>query len=399
MAGMGDVRDLRFEGMDIPELRRWIGEIKGGRGPESMDTAARALEQAVQVVVDLDDTLRRELGKLRIDWEGYGGAIAQEVTQRQQEVLRDAQEPLKASTRGVQEQGRGYSTAKNGLPNAEELQHRQSENAAEWFGGAFGYESDYDEEAKRIDGQKKAAQAALGSYRDTTVRQVDAFRPLPEMAAPALVTPQSAGSSAAASIGGGSGETSASGSASSWFGESGWFPDRDGDDSAAASGHSGAGVPDDVTSGSGPGDRPLDREHPGAAGGTALGIVGGATVAGAGALAAGRLLGGSTGMPETPTREPAPNKAKSSGIGDGPGDTTAGRSTGRPAPGSFMAPAATRGQPNSGEDDGEHDNEYFMEETHFDDNRLVAPPVLGEVPVGSQRVSSEAGTASDDGRD
>lgn len=186
MNDIAPIRDIRFEGMDIPELLDWINKIKQGSGAESMHRSVQALDQAVQVVVDLDNTLRTELGKLQIAWEGSAGTLAQTVTQQRSVVLQESQDPLRMSAQSVQAQGEGYATAKNNLPNPDELQAKQSENFLEWSGGAFGYESDYDAEAKQIAGSKQAAADALGSYRNTTITQAEAFQPLPEMA-PAAV--------------------------------------------------------------------------------------------------------------------------------------------------------------------------------------------------------------------
>lgn len=202
MNDIAPIRDIRFEGMDIPELLDWINKIKQGSGAESMHRSVQALDQAVQVVVDLDNTLRTELGKLQIAWEGSAGTLAQTVTQQRSVVLQESQDPLRMSAQSVQAQGEGYATAKNNLPNPDELQAKQSENFLEWSGGAFGYESDYDAEAKQIAGSKQAAADALGSYRNTTITQAEAFQPLPEMA-PAAVSAQSATVSGSGVGGGG----------------------------------------------------------------------------------------------------------------------------------------------------------------------------------------------------
>ncbi|SEG62697.1 PPE family protein [Saccharopolyspora kobensis] len=401
MTSIDPIRDIRFEGMDIPQLQEWITQVKQGRGTESMQSAVRALDECVQVVVDLDDTLRRELGKLQIAWEGNAGDLAAAATQQQAVFMSDAPDPLRASAQSVDEQGRGYESARHTLPNSDELRHKQSENAVEWAGGAFGYESDYDKEAKQIDANKKAAQAALASYRDTSVEQANTYQPLPEMP-PATVTAQSASPSGMASSGLGSGVAVAGvvgGSAQPGVGSPGV-------------GTPGSPVPGGgfvVGGGDGrtgeravprPGDRPADRkkgeidkggeadptpeatgDSGGVSAGTILGIAaGGAAVAGIGAYAASRVLGG-RGAP-VPAGGPAPggSVARGGSVGGGPGDTTAGKAAGntpgsRPGAGSLMGPAATRGEKRS--EDAEHENKYVAEETPFDDERLVAPPVLG----------------------
>ncbi|MEY8038869.1 hypothetical protein AB8O55_05630, partial [Saccharopolyspora cebuensis] len=189
MTGIEEIRGLRFEGMDIPQLLDWIGKIKQGRGAESMHEAVQALDECVRVVVDLDETLRTELGKLGVAWEGNAGALAQEASAQRSVVLQESEEPLRATATSVDAQGRSFESARNTLPNGEELRHQESEHFFEWAGGGFGYESDYDQEAKQIAQQRSAAQAALGSYRDGTVGEAEKFRPLPEMG-PALVSPQ-----------------------------------------------------------------------------------------------------------------------------------------------------------------------------------------------------------------
>ncbi|MGW1676734.1 PPE domain-containing protein [Saccharopolyspora sp. NPDC002376] len=456
MTSIDPIRDIRFEGLDIPQLQEWITKVKQGIGTESMQSAVRALDECVKVVVELDDTLRRELGKLQIAWEGNAGSLAAAATQQQAVFMSDAPDPLRASAQSVDEQGRGYESARHTLPNTDELRHKQSENVVEWAGGAFGYESDYDKEAKQIDANKKAAQAALASYRDTSVSQADTYQPLPE-APPATVTAQSASPVGMASAGFGAGSVSAGtvggspqpGVSSPGMGVPGAIvgsigggdarpgqgrvgdgrvgdgrvgdgrvgdgrvgDGRVGDgrvgDGRVGDGRVGDGRVGDGRTGEGRpgvtppgrGDRSGERhkgeidtggeadETPEATGdsggigaGTILGIAaGGAAVVGIGAYGASRMLGGRG----TPAPAGGDGKSMARGgasvVGGGPGDTVAGKAAGktpgsRPVAGSMMGPAATRGEKRS--EDAEHENRYVAEETPFDDERLVAPPVLG----------------------
>ncbi|TDC90129.1 hypothetical protein E1161_19765 [Saccharopolyspora aridisoli] len=444
------IRDIRFKGMDIPELQEWIAQIKQGQGTQAMQGAVRALDECVQVVVDLDDALRRELGKLHVEWEGSAGSLAAEATRQQSVAFGDAPDPLAVSASSVDAQAGGYESARHRLPNAEELRHKQSENVFEWAGGGFGYESDYDEEAKKIEAEKQAAQAALSNYRDTSVEQAQAYQPLPTMPATAVVPAASSGT--ASSAGNGSFGTAAGGSQEDLAGDAVVGGAIAG--GAVAGGQVGGGqvgggqvggdrpgaprTPVEQPSagqrpgeqppaGRRPGDqarpgdqeRPVDQERPGdrerpdqgedehaaefdadpdpqagvddggVSTGTVLGIAaGGAAVAGIGAYAASKVIGGrlpatTSGPKVVPGAGESKTPATRSGtIGGGPGDTVVGKAAGstpgsRPAPGSVMSPAATRGEkPGEG---SEHDNDYTAEETPFDDDRLVAPAVLGHV--------------------
>jgi hypothetical protein len=395
MTDIDRIRDLRFEGMDIPQLQEWIGKIKQGRGSESMHNAVAALDKCVQVVVDLDERLRNELGKLGIDWQGNAGALAHEAGRQRSVVLAEAPEALKTSAAGVDDQGSSFESARNTLPNTDELQHKQSENFFEWVGGAFGYESDYDKEVKQIQAQRQAAQAALAGYRDSTVSNAQRFQPLPEMPA-ATVAAQAP---SAPSVGGGMAGSSFS------------TPGTPGGE-AVPGGHAapggGYGTPGSAGSTAGGGrsgaaEMPRQPDLAGAAnprlkedGGyrlstaSAVGAgVGGAALAGSGAAAASKLLGGAGkaggtgagGRAGASGGGSSPGRGGSSGVGGGPGDTTAGRPAGntpgsRPAAGSLMGPAATRDR--KADPDAEHQNDYVIEETPFDDERLVAPPVLGD---------------------
>ncbi|TWG08970.1 hypothetical protein [Saccharopolyspora dendranthemae] len=437
MTYIDPIRDIRFKGMDIPELQNWIAQIKQGQGTQAMQGAVRALDKCVQVVVDLDDTLRRELGKLQVEWEGSAGSLAAEATRQQSVAFGDAPDPLAVSASSVDAQASGYESALHRLPNADELRHQQSENVLEWAGGGFGYESDYDQEAKQIEAQKQAAQAALGNYRDTSVEQAQAYQPLPTMPAAAVAPASSSGQVPSAGIGS---VGSATGGSSADF--SGAVVGGAVAGGSVAGGTVGGGQVGGGTVGGGQvgggqvggdrpgaprtpvaqppaGQRPGDQEHPEQerpgsdehaaefdaepnpqAGqdddgristGTILGVAaGGAAVAVGGAYAASRALGGrapaTAGGPQVvpgagESKTPATARGGSV-IGGGPGDTTAGKAAGgtpgsRPAAGSMMSPAATRGQ-KPGED-ADHENKYIAEETPFDDDRLVAPAVLGNV--------------------
>ncbi|SFS36310.1 hypothetical protein [Saccharopolyspora flava] len=426
MTYIDPIRDIRFKGMDIPELQEWIAQIKQGQGTQAMQGAVRALDQCVQVVVDLDDTLRRELGKLQVEWQGNAGSLAAEATRQQSVAFGDAPDPLAVSASSVDAQAGGYESARHALPNADELRHSQSENVFEWAGGAFGYESDYDQEAKRIEAQKQAAQAALSNYRDTSVEQAQAYQPLPTMPAAAVAPAASSGSVPSAGIGSfGStpGEASGVVVGGSVGGDRPVAPKP-----PAAQPPSGQERPGEERPEHGQDEHGADEhgadEHgadefgaefdaepdpqagadTGISTGTVLGVAaGGAAVAGIGAYAASRALGGRTpataGPKVVPGAEPKAPAARGGTIGGGPGDTVAGKAAGgtpgsRPAPGSVMSPAATRGE-KPGED-AEHENKYTAEETPFDDDRLVAPAVLGHVESETEDAASDDG-ASDGG--
>jgi len=414
MEDLDPIRNLRFQGFDIPQLLEWIGKIKDGDGAASMDRAAAALKECADIVTGLDDTLRRELGKLQIEWRGNAGSIAQEATAQQSAVMQQSQDPLAASASGVEGQGRGFEAAKNSLPEQSGLQHQQSENFFEWSGGAFGYTSDYDEEANQISGNKQAAQQALSNYRDTTVAQAGSFQPMPEMHA-AAVSPQSfapgPGGSGVGAFSAPGGGGSAGDAAGGSFG--GGYSAGPGAGQPVPGGRSGTSPEDgDPSTGGLPDANPQDDpQQPGIGLGGAIGLgAGGAAVAGLGAAAAGRLLGGRSATPEggarggsggsggsgsggsTGGRSGAARPGGSSGIGGGPGDTTAGKPAGgagsRPGQGSMMGPAATRGQ--AGQDgDEEHQDRYFQAETPFDDTRLAAPPVFGQTAESEHEAADD----------
>lgn len=428
MTYIDPIRDIRFKGMDIPELQEWIAQIKQGQGTQAMQGAVRALDKCVQVVVDLDDALRRELAKLQVEWEGSAGSLAAEATRQQAVAFGDAPDPLAVSASSVDAQAGGYESARYTLPNADELRHEQSENVFEWAGGGFGYESDYDQEAKQIEAQKQAAQAALSNYRDTSVEQAQAYQPLPTMPAAAVAPAASSGSVPSAGIGSfGSVPGGSSGDIpGAVVGGSVGGGQVGGDRPAAPKPP--AGQP---PAGQRPGDRPGEQQPPeeggdehaaefgtepdpqagtstgdGISTGTVVGIAaGGAAVAGIGAYAASRVVGGrapatAAGPKVVPGagESKAPATPRGGTIGGGPGDTVAGKAAGstpgsRPAPGSVMSPAATRGD-KPGED-SEHDGKYGAEETPFDDDRLVAPAVLGHVEPKAEP-ADEAGDDADD---
>ncbi|WP_406689021.1 hypothetical protein REH65_22765 [Saccharopolyspora sp. ID03-671] len=429
MTYIDPIRDIRFKGMDIPELQQWIAQIKQGQGTQAMQGAVRALDKCVQVVVDLDDTLHRELAKLQVEWEGSAGSLAAEATRQQSVALGDAPDPLAVSASSVDAQAGGYESARHTLPNAEELRHSRSENVFEWAGGAFGYESDYDQEAKQIEAQKQAAQAALSNYRDTSVEQAQAYQPLPTMPAAVVAPAASAGSVPSAGIGsfgsapGGSGDVSGAVVGGSVGGG------RVGGERPVDPKTPAAQPPSGQRPGQRPGERPPGEERPdhgedehaaefdtepdpqagadtggGISTGTVLGVAaGGAAVAGIGAYAASRALGGrapaTAGPKVVPGAEPKAPATRGGTIGGGPGDTVAGKAAGgtpgsRPAPGSMMSPAATRGE-KPGED-AEHDNKYTAEETPFDDDRLVAPAVLGHVEPKAEDAADDGAEDGDD---
>ncbi|MGQ0840348.1 hypothetical protein [Actinokineospora sp.] len=405
MAGDNGLGDLRFEGYSHGALADELDMLRQGPGSESLFKAVRALMQIADGLADTDRTLREELAKIGVEWEGAASAGGTEATRNSGIYAEEAVPNVAHSAGGVSEQGDQFSHTRNGAPGGDELRGPSKLNGFDRFAGALGHTTDNAKQVQATNAAHQQAVAAMNGYSQGSQAALGNYQSLPVPPGLDLVaTPvQVRGTTGAQGFGSDPGSFTPGGSAAA--------PGAPGS-AGQGGGHGSAGLPGIPGGGNpglpgrsmgvgpvGPNFGGLPGGGPGFPGGLRPGFPGplmgdiaavagmaGAGGAGAAAGASARkdrvVRGGGAGVAgDGPDGRPA---RSTSAIANVPEEEARaarnaerlGAKAGRPAS-SLMQPAAGAGAP--GEDDEEHVRKYGIDSDDvFGDDRLVVSPVLGK---------------------
>ncbi|MET9628255.1 hypothetical protein ABZX92_12405 [Lentzea sp. NPDC006480] len=371
---------------------------------------------------DVDNTLRKQLDGLGINWGGAAGEAGQQKTKVTSEGFDDAGQKTVGNSDAMARQGESTTAARNNSPESQTLRKDSETNLIDKGASIIGIETDHAAEVEATNRARQQAIDSLNGYKTNSQSSIDSFRtpnPPPDIVvASAAVTP-TVGPSVGTPHTGIPGTPGSPG-----------FPGGPG-----FTGTPGPGTPVGPTPGipgnttgilpgttptpvaSGPGfPKPFPSALPAgiaAAGAAATGIA-----ATAGTAKGAQVVGGGRGpsqAPKTPIAPTGPKGAPSTigaggkggpgapggpgAAGKGPGGTmTPGSAAGvgpegnRPGAaagkggvagkgsGSLMSPAAGAAK-GEGEEDGEHVRKYGVDSDDvFGDERMVVQSVIGEDP-------------------
>ncbi|WP_026423441.1 PPE domain-containing protein [Actinokineospora inagensis] len=411
--------DLRFDGYGYDALADQLDGLRQGPGSESLFKAVGALLKIADGLAETDLTLRAELAKVGVAWQGAAADGGVAATQHAGVYASDAVPVVTQSARGVGEQGDSFSTTRNAAPEGKDL--RGANRTTVWDDGLglLGHTTDHAAEVQRTQAARQQAIVAMNNYVQGSQGALNNFQGLPVPPTVGVVTeqPPERGSTAVQGFSTGEGSFSPSGNSAATGGPSFAPP-------GSQSGFTGVAPP-----GGGPAPsvefRPGGQAAPGVSSGPvpALGRVSGvgpvvsgvggmpenfatsggmrpgfsgqlmgeiATAAGiAGAGGAGAATGASLeqdrlarggrpvnalapGKQAGPVAEVPEEEAKAARNAEKLGGVKSGKQ-----PSSLMQAAAGSGA--EGEDEDEHVRKYGIDsEDLFGDERLVIAPVLGE---------------------
>ncbi|MBW4715659.1 hypothetical protein [Saccharothrix obliqua] len=418
MTGFRQIQDHRFEGYDNHALADLVTKFTGSDAADRFSNASHALRRLAGSLAEVDETLRGELRKLGIEWQGAAGENAGQAVTVSADVAAEGDEAGRHNSQATAEQGASYSASRNGMPDPGALRGATETNFWDDAGGFFGYETDHAKEVKQTQAAREQVIRGLDQYVGASRDSLNQYQGMSRPPSFEVTTASAAVSTPVAHV------TPFSGGISGATG--GVFGAYTG----------GGGVP---SPGVGPGVLPPQLPHggstgvvpglPGAAGtpgigpvlpakmpgsnlglGLGLGLAGGATLgaiaatarpgqvvrnpstssgggkAGEGPHAGGRSAAGvpksapvvgkagisaTIGAIEPDERGPVRGNA-----GKGAAVVAGGRAGGAAAP--MMQPAARSGE---GEEDGEHIRKYGVDSTDvFGDDRMVVQSVIGDEP-------------------
>lgn len=409
----------RFDGQSLQMMYSWMHEQ--GSGPGSAETARAALTDLGTLLVDVESDLRRALSQIGIAWEGAAAAAAGRAIQQSAIWVSDAGKTSMTSCRPAADQGEAFTSTRAQIQQPHSAEYGFGDAMADGFNVAadigtgglnpFEVQTDVDHAAKQNAAHQAAAVQAMNNWNSAAqtnlaaIPPVQAPHPIAVEATPVGGTHQPAVGYSGAMPGGPAGGGAYSGAPSPVAAQ------QVGSATASATTLAGAGVGavSFGPTGSGGSGVPMPPgapiPTPGQSGGVGgvgglsprsgtgvpggSGIAGGVGPGGAGAAERARSrsgpggAGADEGLAQGGVVRPALRSSGLAGsMAESPERAGAAASAARRggAPGSFMQPAAagTRGH---GTDDNEHQNKYWQKDSEiFEDNRLVAPPVIGEDP-------------------
>lgn len=396
----------RFEGQSLQTMYSWMHEQGNGAG--SAQTARAALVQLGALLSDVENDMRTALRAVGVEWVGAAAASAGQAVRQSAQWVGDAGRVSATSCRPAGDQGEAFTTARSQIQQPRSAEYGFGAAMADGFNIAtevtigpfnpFEVQTDVDRAAKRNAADHAAAVQAMTTWNSAAqtnlaaMTPVDAPRPIAVDAAAATGAQQPAvgygGSPVPFGPAGATGYAPAAApvtaqhlapgpAAAPPTGRTGAEPGGRSPQPGLAVPGAGAGIGPAVTGGS---DRP--RNGPPARGGVSP-----AGRTGVSTMARGGLPGRRGVGPGEGGAVPGPGGMARSGLGSaGPPGAAGGAGRAGPAPGgpgraggSFLHPAATGS--GRGDDGDEHQNRYWQKDSGiFEDNRLVAPPVIGEDP-------------------
>lgn len=397
------IGDHRFAGYSNGDLAGQIDALRAGSGSRSLSRAADALVAIASGLEQTDRTLRQELAKIGVIWEGNAAEGATVQVEEHAEYGESGGVTVTAASNTVSAQSGTFSHTRDSAPESGTLRGPTEESGWDRFAGAFGHTTDHAQQVEQTTEARQQAIATLDDYATSSQGYLDAQRSLPvppSMSVTSTPPPGPGGGGTAIGVLPGINPTGARPG----------VPPLTGVVGPGAPGFQPGLLPGPVVppgSANGPGPRvgagPFPPGTPGQSNvpggfrpgfppalvgelGASTAVVGGSgAIAGAGAEKD-RLVRGRTGTPGAP-------------IADGP----EGGRTGRPGAHAITTPPeeearaaraaerlTSKTRPSSGlmhpatgtareEEDTEHVRKYGIDSGDvFDDERLVVPPVIGD---------------------
>ncbi|NUT51243.1 MAG: hypothetical protein HOV94_28670, partial [Saccharothrix sp.] len=168
MTGHRDIPDFRFAGYDNHALADLVQQFSTSGAAQKFSDASHALRELASTLADVDDSLRTELKKLGIDWQGAAGDNAGKTVTVSADVAASGTDAAQQNSKATAVQGATYSQTRNGMPEAGALRGDTETNLGDKVGGFFGYETDHAREVKETQAAREQAIRGLEQYTEAS---------------------------------------------------------------------------------------------------------------------------------------------------------------------------------------------------------------------------------------
>ncbi|WP_033436461.1 PPE domain-containing protein [Saccharothrix sp. NRRL B-16314] len=176
MGGYRQITDHRFEGYSNVGLADLVTQFQTSDAAQKFSDASHALRQLAASLDETDQTLRTELKKLGIDWQGAAGDNAGEAVTVSADVATAGTDAAQQNSQATAVQGATYSHTRNGMPEPEKLRGDTDTNVVDDVGGFFGYETDHAKEVKATEAAREQAIRGLDQYTDASRDALDQYQ-------------------------------------------------------------------------------------------------------------------------------------------------------------------------------------------------------------------------------
>ncbi|RKT51607.1 hypothetical protein [Saccharothrix australiensis] len=179
MTDFKQLKDHRFEGYDNGALAQLLDRFTSSDAAQRFSDASHALRSLAASLDTVDSTLREQLKKLGIDWQGAAGENSGKAVTVSADVATSGTEAGQQNSQTTAVQGATYSHSRNGMPESQKLRGDTETSFWDDAGGFFGYETDHAKEVKAtqaareqvirgFDQYVEASRDSLGQYQGMT---------------------------------------------------------------------------------------------------------------------------------------------------------------------------------------------------------------------------------------
>lgn len=168
--------DFRFEGRDNASLSQLVAKFKSGDSARAFGEASEGLRQLAAQLEETDQTLRRELGKLGIAWQGAAGDKAGTAFKAEADYADEMNTSGQQNSTATMVQSESHSSARNSMPEPAKLNGATETSFVDDVGGFFGYETDHAQEVKETNAAREQAIQGLTQYTEASRSALDQFQ-------------------------------------------------------------------------------------------------------------------------------------------------------------------------------------------------------------------------------
>jgi hypothetical protein len=153
------IRDHRFDGYSTEGIALEIDAFRSGAGTGSIGDAVDALQAVATALLRTEDTLRTELGKLGVDWQGAAADRAGAVFIGQANYTRVAKDKVDDAAELIFAQGEAFTRTLHKLPDAATLRAgKEGLSLGDGLLSLIGFETD---NARAVQESREARQQAV----------------------------------------------------------------------------------------------------------------------------------------------------------------------------------------------------------------------------------------------
>ncbi|MBB5954526.1 hypothetical protein FHS29_001096 [Saccharothrix tamanrassetensis] len=200
MTGFRQIQDHRFEGYDNPGLANLVVKFSTSDAAQQFSNASHALRQLAGSLAEVDETLRTELRKLGIEWQGAAGDNAGQAVTVSADVATQGDEAGKQNSQATAVQGASYSQSRNAMPDPQALRGDTETSFWDEAGGFFGYETDHAKEVKQTQAAREQVIRGFDQYVDASRDSLNQYQGMTKPSSFEVTTTSSAVSTPVAPV-------------------------------------------------------------------------------------------------------------------------------------------------------------------------------------------------------